>query len=186
MCIFIYMSSQHPSCHSHGFDTCINMYWYIYCYSICMGVLGFDTYIYVYVYMHGCPRLWYIYLCLRVYAWVSSGLIHISMSTCICMGVLGFDTCIYVYMYMYGCPRFWHMYLCLHVYAWVSSVLTHVSIHVDIHIQYIYRCAECCLFYRALLQKRPIILSILLTKATPYMYWQYIYRCHSLWVSHFG
>jgi len=29
--------------------------------------------------------------------------------------------------------------------------------------------AECCLFYRALLQKRPIILSILLIKATPYI-----------------
>ena len=28
--------------------------------------------------------------------------------------------------------------------------------------------AEYCLFYRALLQKRPVILSILLTKATPY------------------
>ena len=28
--------------------------------------------------------------------------------------------------------------------------------------------AEYCLFYRALLQKRPIIVSILLTKATPY------------------
>jgi len=28
--------------------------------------------------------------------------------------------------------------------------------------------AEYCLFYRALLQKRPIILSILLSKATPY------------------
>ena len=28
--------------------------------------------------------------------------------------------------------------------------------------------AEYCLFYRALLQKRPILLSILLTKATPY------------------
>jgi len=29
--------------------------------------------------------------------------------------------------------------------------------------------AEDCLFYRALLQKRPIILLILLTEATPYM-----------------
>jgi len=28
---------------------------------------------------------------------------------------------------------------------------------------------EYCLFYRALLQKRPVILSILLTKATPYV-----------------
>ena len=30
-------------------------------------------------------------------------------------------------------------------------------------------CAESCLFYRALLQKRPVILSILLTEATPYV-----------------
>jgi len=30
--------------------------------------------------------------------------------------------------------------------------------------------AEYRLFYRALLQKRPIILSILLTEATPYLY----------------
>jgi len=29
--------------------------------------------------------------------------------------------------------------------------------------------AEYCLFYRSLLQKRPVILSILLTKATPYL-----------------
>ena len=31
--------------------------------------------------------------------------------------------------------------------------------------------AECCLFYGALLQKRPTILSILLTKVTPYLQW---------------
>jgi len=38
--------------------------------------------------------------------------------------------------------------------------------------------AEYCLFYRALLQKRPIILSILLTESTPSLYqdwtvWKY-------------
>ena len=35
-------------------------------------------------------------------------------------------------------------------------------------IQLLVSFAEYCLFYRTLLQKRPIILSILLTKATPY------------------
>jgi len=35
---------------------------------------------------------------------------------------------------------------------------------IKLHVSF----AEYCLFYRALLQKRPIILSILLTKATPY------------------
>ena len=36
--------------------------------------------------------------------------------------------------------------------------------------------AEYRLFYRSLLQKRPIILSILLTKATPYVIIQYLVR----------
>ena len=34
--------------------------------------------------------------------------------------------------------------------------------------------AEYCLLYRPLLQKSPIILSILLTKATPYVYAYYV------------
>jgi len=41
--------------------------------------------------------------------------------------------------------------------------------------------AEYRLFYRALLQKRPIILSILRTVATPYLYYHkqmYVYTLH--------
>jgi len=58
---------------------------------------------------------------------------------------------IYSYiMYIYICKH-WHM-------GWLWSV---GSIKLSVFL------AEYCLFYRALLQKRPVIWSILLTKATP-------------------
>ena len=49
-----------------------------------------------------------------------------------------------------------------HTMGWLRSV---GSIKLQVSF------AEYSLFYRALLQKRPIILSILLTKATPYQKW---------------
>ena len=50
----------------------------------------------------------------------------------------------------------WLMHTCM---GWLRSVGS-----IKLHISF----AEYCLFYGALLQKRPIILSILRTKATPY------------------
>ena len=55
-----------------------------------------------------------------------------------------------------------HMYICVYQYmhmVWLRSV---GSIKLQVSF------AEYRLFYRSLLQQRPIILSILLTKATPY------------------
>ena len=49
---------------------------------------------------------------------------------------------------------------CINAMGWLRSV---GSIKLQVSF------AEYCLFYRALLQKRPIILSILLTEATPYL-----------------
>jgi len=92
----------------------IHMYMYVYVYNYIYVLTAplvslsrfWHMYQYVLIhillqYMHGCPQVWYIYLCLHVYIWVSSALIHVSMSTCICMGVLRFDTCIYTCRHTY-------------------------------------------------------------------------------------
>jgi len=49
-----------------------------------------------------------------------------------------------------------HVWVCIHM-GWLRSVGS-----IKLYVSF----AEYCLFYKALLQKRPIILSILLTKAT--------------------
>ena len=67
--------------------------------------------------------------------------------------------CALIYIYMYMCT-YMRMYIYIHMglLRSVGSIKLYVSF------------AEYRLFYRALLQKRLIILSILLTEATPYMY----------------
>jgi len=56
------------------------------------------------------------------------------------------------------------------VFCWVVGAMGWLRSVPSIKLQV--SLAEYCLFYRALLQKRPIILWILLTKATPYV-WTY-------------
>jgi len=62
--------------------------------------------------------------------------------------------CVYIYIYVYV---YEYIYVYIHMYI-VGLIKLQVSF------------AEYCLIYRALLQKRPIILSMLLTKATSYRY----------------
>ena len=64
------------------------------------------------------------------------------------------------------------VYMCVGVFVWVF-ILTYTAVgwlrsvgSIRLYVSF----AEYRLFYRALLQKRPIILSILLTEATPCLY----------------
>ena len=89
----------------------------------------------------------------------------------------------------------WHTYECdgQVTYRWgTSCVMGWLRLVGSIKLQFSY--AEYCLFYRALLQNRPIIWSILLTTDTPYecdiqvVLWVYIYTslrcCDSCCESH--
>ena len=66
-------------------------------------------------------------------------------------------TCIYANIYMYA-QLTQTIYIAEVTMGWLRSVGS-----IKLHVSF----AEYPLFCRALLQKRPIILSILLTKATP-------------------
>jgi len=137
-----------------------------FCLSICdlFGLFSFScvciyTWINVYEYMyafcavHVCIYV-YMYICIYVYMYIR---IHPAM-------------CIYVYMYI--CM---HQVMCIYFDVCIGACKNHVFVPMgwlqlvgSIKLQVF--CAEYCLFYRALLQMRPIILSILLTEATPYLY----------------
>jgi len=88
--------------------------------------------------------------------------IRLDMYMCMCVNTSVRDsfTCMsswrYIRLDMYMSANL-HMYMC-------------VCVNKSGHIIYEYTCETCeyRLFYRALLQKRPIIQSILLTKATPF------------------
>ena len=80
----------------------------------------------------------------------------------------------YIYMYMYL-----HTYTYTHIYAYMymSLIYAYVCICVRQHMGWLrlvgsiklwVSFAEYHLFYRAFLQKRPIILRSLLVEATPY------------------
>ena len=107
--------------------------------------------------------------------------------------------CVYVCVDMYISLYTSYIYICI-IYMYTIHMLYTICIyyiiHCGIHLRKI--CDRCCpmgwlrcvgsiklyvsfaeynLFYRALLQKRPITLSILLTKATPYR-WSHSPRLH--------
>ena len=83
----------------------------------------------------------------------------------------------YIYMYTYMSI---YIYVCLYIYMYITHKGScKEAVPKDWNIQYgvatfsridksIVSFAEYSLFYRALLQKRPMILPILLTKVNPY------------------
>ena len=98
----------------------------------------------------------YVYLCMYSHVYT-----YMSVPVCIC-------TCIYVYLCMYS-HVYTYMFIpicictCIYVYlcmGWLQLVGS---------IKFWVSFAEYSLFNRDLLQKRPLILSILLTEATPYL-----------------
>jgi len=118
---------------------------------------------YVHVYVGRCMRVCThvrrdIHVCVRMYA----------------------ETCMYAETYMLNKRNNAFMNTSMHacVYAWIN-VCMYVCMHVCVHeymqwlrlvgsIKLWVSYAEYSLFYRAFLLKRPIILSILFTAATPY------------------
>ena len=101
-----------------------------------------------------------------------------------------------MYIYIYICICL-YIYIYIHIYVNSPGSLFRENRHgstsamrwlrslgsIKLSVSF----AEYCLFYRALLQKRPIILSILLTEATPHrcrgalllavFVYVYMYRC---------
>jgi len=73
---------------------------------------------------------------------------------------------------------YWHGSYTVCIYEWrVHYGVASVSRIDKIIVSF----AEYRLFYRALLQKSPVIWSILLTKATPYVYYHvYSHKCNDL------
>ena len=95
---------------------------------------------------------------------------RICQRECVCMYIY---ICIYVYIYIY-------ISMCVYIYIYtecrprlVSGDMGWLRLVGSITSQVSF--AEYGLFYRALLQKRPIILSILLSEATPYCIMGYQY-----------
>jgi len=87
---------------------------------------------------------------------------HTHAHVCICINV-------YVHAYMYILHTYYihtHVYWQVHTMGWLRLVRS-----IKLQVSF----AEYSLFYRALLQKRPIILSILLIEATPYIHTTYIH-----------
>jgi len=81
---------------------------------------------------------------------------------CMCMFM---RMCIYVYICMLMNMHM-YMYMCMHTHARMCTSMGWLRLvgSLDLKVSF----AECHLFYRALLQKRPIILRSLLIVATPY------------------
>jgi len=116
------------------------------------------TYIYMYIHIYICIFTYiYIYICIHIY-------MHTYVQT---------NMCSYIHICMYMCAHMWrytHM-------GWLQLVGSLKSLVFF---------AENSLFYRALLQKRPIILRSLLIVATPYTFEEsdkvaethvYIHKC---------
>jgi len=93
---------------------------------------------------------------------------------CVCVcDTRGTDMC-ETWLMWFVCLRFkvlhrcvWEWFVCVCDMGWLRSV---GSIKLQVSF------AEYRLFYRPLLQKRPIILSILLTEATPYVWIWHVWR----------
>jgi len=92
--------------------------------------------------------------------------------------IVTFQSC---YTYKWVMSRIWmshgtHMKESCHTYEWVMAQLwmshvTHMGwLRLVGSLKLYVSFAEYCLFYRALLQKRPIILRSLLIEATPYQW----------------
>jgi len=106
------------------------------------------TYRFIYIYMYT-----YMYIHIHIYVYIHTYMyIYIYKSIIIYIkGYKNVYVCIYIHMYMY-------LYIFKHM-GWLQLV---GSLKLQVSL------AEYCLFNRALLQKRPIILRSLLIVATPY------------------
>ena len=123
----------------------------------------------------------YTYTCMYNYKYTYTNVwmykqIYIYMNTCVHMHIcyiyltgyvrMDIQTCVYIYTYTY-----------MYIYVICVLLVMHFSVLIamgwlrsvgSIKLQVSF--AEQRLFYRTLWQKRPIILSIVLTKATPYVF----------------
>ena len=156
---------------------------------VCMYVCMYAC---MYVCMYICMYVWYV--CMYVYIdnhlgfWFS---FPICMYVCMCVCMYArMYACMYVRMYvcMYVCI-YVCMHVCMHVFIYwfisfgVSSLWKRtlspqertVSPHIDLWWE--------CLFYRALLQKRPVILRSLLIVATLYYVNAVCHKYHSQYIS---
>ena len=169
---------------------CVCSTWKHVCMCLC-NCVGVYSYLYFYVFTKMCACVEGRGLCMQFF--------HVWTYVCtytyiyVCMWMYA---CIYTYIYTHRCI---HVYICIHIFTYMFRYI-HIYkygifintlyssseidpgipfLHTYIHMGWLRSVgsiklyvsfAEYCLFCRALLQKRPIILSILLTKATPQQY----------------
>jgi len=113
-------------------------------------------------------------VCVRVCVCVCA-----CVCVCVCVCVVHVHVCVCLSLYVYIHLYYKNTRICtfIHTDPPTYTLRTHTCFFVEHHMGWLRSVgsiklhvsfAEYLLFYRALLQKRPIILSILLTKATPY------------------
>jgi len=199
MCIYIY-TNMYTYTYIY---VCICVTWLMYTYTYISGVqcvyiytnMYTYTYIYVYIYAFTCGRMKHIQIC-----------VHIHMKVYIYIHI-----CIYisVYVYIFLTHAFIYSTRRIDIYVtWLTCDMTHlwhdspdvwhkqrdkyphdalIYMWHNAMTQWHVSLAEYSLFYRALLQKRAIILRSLLIIATPYVlvaYWTYKPVTSHLWTSH--
>jgi len=135
-----------------------------------------------------CSVLQWVAVCCSVlqYVAVRCGVLQCVACVAVCCSVL---QCVAVWMHTMPLIVTWLSRVCIHkryIIQMYIIIYIYIYIYIYTHTHYIYTnihmgwlllvgtiklqvsFAEYCFFYGALLQKRPIIVSILLTKATPY------------------
>jgi len=111
-------------------------------FPVCMYIHVYVTYICIYIHVY-----MYIYMCIHIYE-----LIHIYR-------------CMYIYTYIFM-SIYVHIYigLCTRIYTYKHICMGWLRLVGSLKLQVSFE--EYCVFYRALLQKRPIMLRSLLIEAT--------------------
>ena len=112
--------------------------------------MHWQIYTYVRIHLHTHPHA-------RVHSNLFSYVQHLSACVWACMRKCA-NTCIYIYTYS-------------SVYLRICTHMGWLRLASSLELKII--CAEYRLFYRALLQKRPVILRSLLVEATPYFKTKY-------------
>jgi len=155
---------------------CIHVYVYVYVYTHLYVYRYICTYIYVCTHIYICVQLFmyvFLYTCIYIYTvekkWKSKRSLlskfelvpsHLGLVSQIFVCTAPRGTVLISFKFKFIVQK--SRQLAVFIVGWlrlVGSIKLQVSVAV----------AEYCLFYRALLQKRSTILSILLTGATPYL-----------------
>ena len=137
---------MHKCTYIHMFGMCVFVFMWVW---VCVWVYMFEC--------HMCAYVWHVCVCvLRAYTYVS---VTLGVWVCIPMYISTAHACTYT---LYDSTSLYSMQEfaeCMRTMGWLRWV---GCLKIQVSLQ------NTGLFFRALLQKRPIFLSILLIVATPY------------------